>query len=442
MIQRAFLGFAAILMVACAPATKWHTVSPDHRSSVEVAEWQDRSCVRHAKWGRWCFDGVAVREVVFSPDSRHVAYPARFGERWTVVHDGEVGAMWDGVGPPVFSRAGGRLAYAVLDGSDWRVVADGAPGEPFDSLYAGSITFDPTGTRIAYAAGRDGWSYVVVDGEQGPRYGGIGKITFSPDGSRVAYAALEGDAAVIVVDHIARGQYQAIGEVEFSDVGGRMAYAIYRPDGWFVIDGETSLGPYASLDHLAYRPSDSLLTFVADVAGGQVVIAGGAPGPVFASVEPPVFSRTDKAWGYIGHDSAQSTVVVNGDVLRREAFAGSLAFSPEGNRLAYIASSGDDVVVVDDIGRHSFDLVIDGTLVFSRDGRVWGCLAGDRDRRRLFVTVEGVFDAPAFDWSEFMRIAWRKSLEPDSDAPSTDELRAWVSAELELVLEEHERQQG
>ena len=134
---------------------------------------------------------------------------------------------------------------------------------------------------------------------------------------------------------------------------------------------------------------------------GESVVLGGEVGPAFPSVDPPSFGKTPEAWGYLGRDSAQSTVVMGGEVLDSHGWAGNLVFSPDGRRYAYLVRNDDVDVIVHDRGIEEFDMVVDGTLQFVARGERWACLAGELKGRRLFVTVEGEEEVRPFEWSEF-----------------------------------------
>ena len=45
-----------------------------------------------------------------------------------------------------------------------------APNIPYPSIVAESLTFSPNGRRLAYGAAVDTQTFVVVDGQEGPRY--------------------------------------------------------------------------------------------------------------------------------------------------------------------------------------------------------------------------------------------------------------------------------
>ena len=119
-----------------------------------------------------------------------------------VVVDGIEGEKYDIImeGSLVFSPDSKRVAYVATEylGHDYLVrskqqfaVVDGIEGEHHDGVVKGSLTFSPDSKRVAYTAKRGRLQFVVVDGEEGQYYDEVvkGSLTFSPDSSRVAFLA-------------------------------------------------------------------------------------------------------------------------------------------------------------------------------------------------------------------------------------------------------------
>ncbi|MGD0465062.1 MAG: hypothetical protein ABSB74_21470, partial [Tepidisphaeraceae bacterium] len=79
---------------------------------------------------------------------------------------------------PVFSRDGRYLAYVTHRGQRPCVVVDGQAGAEYDGIGDASLIFSPDGNRVAYGA-KNGqkWS-AVVDGQPGAEYDGIGTLIF------------------------------------------------------------------------------------------------------------------------------------------------------------------------------------------------------------------------------------------------------------------------
>jgi hypothetical protein len=155
------------------------------------------------------FPGVG--KVVFSPDSRHVAYWAKSdGEGYFVVLDGIEGKNYSEVREPIlFSPDSNHTAYAARSNDGWNVVVDGIEGNNYTDVWG--LTFSPDGKHLAYAAraSREGKDvqFVVADGKEGKQYiydwTGQGikyGPSFSPDGKLVYIANDGGKAEFIVVD--------------------------------------------------------------------------------------------------------------------------------------------------------------------------------------------------------------------------------------------------
>ncbi len=64
------------------------------------------------------------------------------------------------------------------------------------------LVFSPDSRHLHYLANSNGKWRVVVDGQPGPAYAGIGtsSLVFSPDGRHVAYTAQQGDKWQVLVE--------------------------------------------------------------------------------------------------------------------------------------------------------------------------------------------------------------------------------------------------
>ena len=110
-----------------------------------------------------------------------------------------------------------------------------------DRLIDGTFVGSANRRRAAFSA-KDGDSrYVVVDGQEGPRYSRIGTVQFSTDNLRVAYSAQrDDDRVVLVVDGTETPPYDAFAPSAsiFSPNGLRVAYGAQTGDSWtVVVDG-------------------------------------------------------------------------------------------------------------------------------------------------------------------------------------------------------------
>ena len=138
-------------------------------------------------------------EVVFSPDSAHMAYTAQREEKWCVIVNGAQGDLCDRVGDIVFSPDSAHMAYIAQREKKWCVVADGVQGDLYECV--SNIVFSPDSARLAYIGTRDGKEFVVLGEEEGKAYDWVGLPLFGPGGAQhIAYPARRGQRWVLVVD--------------------------------------------------------------------------------------------------------------------------------------------------------------------------------------------------------------------------------------------------
>jgi hypothetical protein len=182
-------------------------------------------------------EGVVDHSLTFSPDSQRVAYAvAKLDTRCYIVVDGKPGPVYDGIGlsqAPGLSPATasamhgyflGGLSQGVLFSPDSRrlaylarrqlikqtVVLDGKPEGIEMAFMVSGMVFSDDSKRLAYGGRRGDKFFLVVDGEKGVDYDGLGYFGFSPDGRHIGYGAKKGDKFVIVVDGQERGEYGAV----------------------------------------------------------------------------------------------------------------------------------------------------------------------------------------------------------------------------------------
>ena len=425
--MRSLAAIIAAGVTACAPRPAWHAVSPDHRSTVDVVQRGSSVCVARDARDVGCYDAVDLHRLEFSPEGAHLAYPVQHGRRWAIVRDGRLSAWWEAVGAPVWAGNGSRMAFAAFDGTSWRVVVDDEPGEAFDAVLDGSLVIDSRGKHVAYAARRGDSAHVVVDGVPGQGWPSVGLIVLGAGGDGVAYVARSTAGAMAVVNGRIGPLHDAIVSLILSDSGVRAAYAARDRGRWTVVEPEGERGPYEQVRALSFHPDQRRVAFVARAGSSESVVSNGLTQGWHSSVERAAFSAGGAHWGYVGHDSRGSRIVIDGAEVAREAWARDLVLSEHGRHRAWVARGADSLLaVVDDRGRYHYDVVVDGTLQFIGAGGSWACLAGDRRRRRLFVVVDGAATDRLLDWSELIRLGDRHA--------ASAALRAWVGAEAALEV--------
>jgi hypothetical protein len=185
-------------------------------------------------------EGIMDHSLAFSPDSRRLGYAvAKQDRRAYLVVDGRAGPVRDGIGaslPPgiaanrasmqtayglgsastvLFSPDSRRIAYLAHFGRMKRVIVDGKPEDVEMEYLQGGMVFSDDSKRLAYGGRRLNESFIdkfflVVDGKKGADYDALGYFGFSHDGKHSAFTAKRGNKMVVVVDGQERGDYSEV----------------------------------------------------------------------------------------------------------------------------------------------------------------------------------------------------------------------------------------
>ena len=400
----------------------------------------------------------AIMSVAFSPDGRVLASA---GVNWRSLGPIEV-KLWDvATGKEVHSIRDAGSVYSVAFSPDGRFLGlgGGSGVRLYDAATCSavptfavprrgcySIAFNPDGTRVAGACGRDGsarvWStssgreVIAIEGLDHVRY-----VAFSPDGGRLAVGTYSGKVLIWdVADKKEIASYHtragAVASVEFS------------PDGrWLAVasaDGGTQIW---------------------DATTGALIRAlAGHTGRVYSAVFSPDgtrlatggFDRTVKLWDLTRSRESHRVKV-------QDAFIAAMAFSPDGKQLAlaskYNTDSGRvhnarylrvwDAIAHRDLGVHRGHLDRLTSVAFSRSGdwiatgskdktvRVW-IAAGTVENK---VNAEGLGDPTTrFTLTGHTDTVTSVAFGPDDKqlvSGSMDEtLRFWDAASGELIRTE------
>ena len=416
------------------------------------------SCT-HVVWYGRSDDRRHIASVIEERGGQHVRFDTIDGpdfEGIGVEALGVQGPRFDAIGE--VQLRGERVAYTAERAGKWHVVVDGTPGPAFDTILPGSLTFGPR-ERLGYAAEAERAVFAVLDGARSAPMDGVGQLRFSDDGARAGFVGRRQGASWVVIDGLEQGPYESVAELHLGppDVfvvrsdgawhvasagqlsegfekiaglitsGGTPAWAGRRGRETWIFDGTRQLGPFASIKSQLARDTSGRIVFVAQNAAGWIVVTGERERGPWTEVETPVLAGAHV--GFIGERAGRSVLVLDGEERTTWEWAGSLVLSPDGTRLAHLARRGAlNLVVVDGVER-PVDLAVAGTLAFSKDGRRFGCVTGEKKTRRLFITRD---DGPRtlVDMEEVVA-ALTRTPETLLTSPDVTLLRRWVEAELE-----------
>lgn len=321
---------------------------------------------------------------VFSSDLRKVACVVKDDEKQCVAVNGVKQKLYDEVlfTSLTFSADGARLAYWAKRGDKWMVVCDGVEGRGHDGFrqgqvsaldrmtrqssfmiwFATTLTFSPDGKRLAYNATRGKKCFLVLDGEEGPAYDGFGINcpVFGPDGRRTAYQAWRGKRAVVIVDGKEYGKWDAHWQrsVLFSPDSKRWATVVWEDKKPRILLDGVEGAAMTEIGECAFGPASEHFAYVCKTDDDRAtVVVDGTPGALYDDVWCMQFGKNGSL-AYFARRNGKQFLVLNGKEGQAHERAGgrggmfrgasSPSFSPEGNRIAYVAFEKDtEAVVVD-----------------------------------------------------------------------------------------------
>ena len=328
-------------------------------------------------------DLLGIKPMIFSADSRHLAYSAREADSWFIVKDGEKNKPFKSVGSPVMSRDGQRLAYAAEVPGGWCMVVDGNPGKPFEKL--GPPAFSPDGRRVAYAARADGKERMVVDGVEGKVYESLDVVSglgawlafptmvaefpvFSADG-RLAHHGKQSDKWHVVLDGQESEAFREVGDIVFSPDGKRTAFSARKPPWTALVDGQ-SQGSFDKAPFIMFSPDSRRLAVVGESGGKQSLSLDGKELGTYQGIGVPTFSPDSGRLAYAVRTGKQWAAVIDGVTQKSYLSVDPPAFSRDGTHVAYVAAVSEDrwMVVVDGVEGKIYDGILKGSrIVFTDD---------------------------------------------------------------------------
>ncbi|MBK9263429.1 MAG: hypothetical protein IPM54_26945 [Polyangiaceae bacterium] len=425
------------LSCGCSSALAWYGHTPDRTKRIEIRQSHGKQWLVMGDQKSAEYDAIATHAFAFADGGRRTAVAAlRIGkdgaQRWHVVSDFKEGPAWDGLAGLVFSPNGAHLAYAAENKKRWHVVVDGKVGPVFEWIDPASMTWSADGKRLGYVAGAGECARAVIEDNPGDCHRRV-------IGLSVGRKA-EHDIALVVEksgEHPAR---LLIGGKEAANfVYARSLHTDSTGEHWAVIAETEPLGvgyhlvvdgnPQPSFDEISafvWAPAGKAFAYTARRDATWYAIEPRTASRPYDAVEVPVFSGDGLHVGHVGRVGAEGFVSVDGKVVwSRTGPVTALTFDTQGKRIAFMYRDAKGPVIAVDKARHHYDVVIDGSLRFSRDGRHWAALVGSLSKRKLTMIMDGEKQLP-FDSEELFGGGLYKN--------SREAIGTWVAAELELYL--------
>ena len=156
----------------------------------------------------------------------------------------------------------------------------------------------------------------------------------------------------------------ALETIIFSEDSKRFAYAAETDAGWVVIVDGVHSRPWTGIGEILFGPRQQLVYVASDLEGWQVVLED-VPSAFFESVMQGsiTFSPDGCRLAFVVAEGNQSRVVINGKLGPLYEGIGALRFGLESKRLAYIVRKGThQYLALDDRLLGPFNLIADFTL--------------------------------------------------------------------------------
>lgn len=365
--------------------------------------------------------------------------------------DGEKTGPYEGVAAHavVFSATGGHLAFPALRDSAWVVVRDGQEGPRWDGI--GQLAFSPDGTRLAYAAIRDANWFVVCDSIISLPADSLlsDSLNFSPEGERLAYGAWSGGALRVVIDDKPGRSLLGVGSMFFDPVG-NLFYVAHDRYGMVFVVNDIVLGRHTAIAWPAVDEKGDRWAYAASDGGPWFVVVNGQMGPPYPRVHGLVFEQENGRFAYVAGDEKEEIMIVDGRAGRSWKKLADPVFNSQGGHLGYIAQTDSLAIVVIDgnaVGAHeeADDLVFNGIgdryAYMGTDGDLMA-VYHDQGAHSFPILIGGslVFSMDGNHWSCLAGNPGQRRLFLAVDGNGTDVLFDWaefsssVTAQLDSIV--------
>ncbi len=369
--------------------------SPDGRRMIYLAREEHQRFVVECDWTHPVCDEVDSERLTFTPDSSVLAYPAKIGNQWHMMVNGDPGPGWDRiVGPVVTAEAGPSTFYVALRAGRYHVADRHTAGPGFRMIHS-SPAVSADGRVFAYWALGDDFVWRVIRNHK-PVAGLMaekpGQLILSPDGQTLAATYKRDGLWHVAFQGRLVGSYASIGQgsLLLSPDSRHVAYAVHQPAGWTVfLDGKPLADfPRLAVSGIRFSPSGDRLVCVAGTSQGwhvwekPIITSPGsdtAPGnhvtqPAYDAIDVKslTFSADGQHLAYLAERLGRSVVVRDGEVLGEYDRADHLTFSPTAEHLAYVGLlDGAWQVFVEGVpsGEPFDELLPQAGVVFHKPGR-------------------------------------------------------------------------
>jgi WD40 repeat protein len=282
---------------------------------------------------------VQDSRLVLSPDGNRIAFAAR-DRIWTVaVIDLKAGSPYTTVRNLIFGP-GGNYYYLAQKGNAWLLVADGKEGKPYDGI--SELALLPKTARPLFIATDKERNLLVVDDRESRRWRQVTEVTFTPGDSLAAYVAEDSNRWYVVEDTVIRIREPGILLHSLSYKSGTREPVYVAIDAAFSsvlkVDGLSFSESHANIERVSVAPDGRYVVFqTTDSAGREVWVNHAPVGIPTGIVGSVVFSPDSRRYAFVTQSDSGMRVISDSGASRLYDDVSELQFSPDGLSLAWIA---------------------------------------------------------------------------------------------------------
>lgn len=294
------------------------------------------------------------------------------------------------------------------------------PLHPDKNFKYESLTTSPDERRLAYIKRSKNKMSLILDGQESKEYDEIFSQGFSPDSKYFVYEGCSGNKCFVVINGKEFLSHNKQDEVSVTSDGAQIVQFMRIEDNkkWMaIVDGKQGK-LYDWIGRYSVSKTGEHVIYLAKSGENWFIVRNGKEGKPYSDIEGGldivfspdgtrvayVASQEGANRGYHASNKPRVFVVVDEKEGKKYRQIRKLTFSPDSKRLAYIGSmvsKGDDLddyVVVDGQESKAYPSY-DKVLVFSPDSKRFAHPACSK-KNRCFVVLDGKEDKKIYDWVE------------------------------------------
>ena len=335
--------------------------------------------------------------IIVSPDCNRFAYamcssPKTFKPERMIV-DGEKGKKYDDVSGYRFSPDSKTLVQRAIQNGKTFLVINGEEGPRYDVVAMGDLTtpFSPDSKRLAYAARNASKWIIVLDGKEIGPYRFVDSLVFSPDSKHFAYCVAEEQKYSIYLDGRKLNSFDELPmfSLRFTPDSKTLSYGYRNGKQWFFVFGDKRYGPYEKIDAImvAISADSKRIAFPIQRGGRWFLVSDNKEFGPYTWAPTALFSPDSSRLAHFGVAKGKVTAYLDGKPLGDFDSVHPETFSPDSKHLTFIAMQGKKSLLVVD-GNPVAEDVLD--FAYSPDGRRLATVVGtDRASRVVEAGQKG-----------------------------------------------------